>query len=143
MTSSWFFRLGALHAILHDGFWKSDYDFLIAFRSNFLSAMHGFKDIEVFLPTGYDVIVSTPPGGAARTFHFHYGFWKSDHDFLIALHSNFISGMHGFRDNVISFQAGCDVIVISSPGGAARNIMIADSERATPILYYCCIVSYM
>jgi len=29
------------------------------------------------------------------------------------------------------FQAGCDVIVISPPGGAARNFLIADSERAT------------
>jgi len=34
---------------------------------------------------------------------------------------------------VVLFQAGCDVIVISSPGGAARNLLIADSERATPI----------
>jgi len=43
--------------------------------------------------------------------------------------------MHGFRDKVVLFQAGCDVIVISPPGGAARNFLIADSERATPILY--------
>jgi len=33
MTSSWFLRQGSLHAILHNGFWKSDYDFLIAFHS--------------------------------------------------------------------------------------------------------------
>jgi len=30
--------------------------------------MHGFQDNEVLLPTGYDVIVSPPPGGAALTF---------------------------------------------------------------------------
>jgi len=29
--------------------------------------MHGFRDNEVLLPTGYDVIVSPPPGAAART----------------------------------------------------------------------------
>jgi len=32
-------------------------------------------------------------------------------------------------------QAGYDVIVISPPGGAARNFSIADSERLIPILY--------
>jgi len=87
MTSSWFLRQGALHDILHNGFWKSDHDFLIMFHGNFLSAMHGFRDNEVLLPNGYDVIFSPPPGGAARTFQ--HGFWKSDHDFLIAFHSNF------------------------------------------------------
>jgi len=68
MTSSWFLRQGALYAISHNGFWKSDHDFLIAFHSNFLSAIHGFRDNEVLLLTGYDVIVSPLPGGAARTF---------------------------------------------------------------------------
>jgi len=37
-------------------------------RPNFLSAMHGFRDNEVFLPTGYDFIVSPPQGSTARTF---------------------------------------------------------------------------
>jgi len=43
---------------------------------------------------------------------FNDGFWKSDHDFLIALHNNFLSGMRGFRDND-QFNCGNDVIVIS------------------------------
>jgi len=42
MTSSWFLGQGLLHAILHDEFWKSNHDFLIAFPSNVLSVMHGF-----------------------------------------------------------------------------------------------------
>jgi len=46
LTSSWFLRKGALRAIFCDGFWKSDDDFLIAFHSNFLSGMHGFRDNE-------------------------------------------------------------------------------------------------
>jgi len=79
MTSSWFNRKGALSALLHDGF------------------------------------------------------WKSDHDFLIVFHINFLSDLHGFRDKVVLFQAGCDVIVISPPGGAACKFLNADSERATPI----------
>jgi len=49
--------------------------------------------------------------------------------------SNFLSGMHGFQDNEVLLQGGCDVIVISPPGSAGRNFLIADSERATPILY--------
>jgi len=80
------FPPGAIHANFHDGFWKRVFDFLIAFHSNFLSAMHGFQANEVLLPSGYDVIVRPAPGGAAR--YSHNGFWKSDHDFLIAFHSN-------------------------------------------------------
>jgi len=58
----------ALYAILYDWFWKSDNDFLIAFHGNFVSAMHGFRDNKIVLPTGYDVIVSPPPGGAPSAF---------------------------------------------------------------------------
>jgi len=68
MTSSWFLRQVSFHAILHDGFWKSDHDFLIAFCSNFLSGMHGFRDYEVLLQDGYDDIVISPPGGVSRYF---------------------------------------------------------------------------
>jgi len=67
--------------------------------------------------------------------HVHDGSWMGDYDFLLASRSNVLSGMHGFRDNEIWLQAGYDVIVISPPGGTARNFLIADSERATPILY--------
>jgi len=38
------------------------------FNSNFYCAMHGFQDNEVFLPTGYGVIVIFPTGGAVRIF---------------------------------------------------------------------------
>jgi len=38
------------------------------FHSNILSGMHGFRDNEVSLPTGYDVIVISPLGA------FHVGF---------------------------------------------------------------------
>jgi len=48
------------------------------------------------------------------------GFWKSDHNFLIACHSYFLSGLHGFRDNEVLLQAGYDVFVISPPGVASR-----------------------
>jgi len=69
MTSLLFLRQGLLHAILHDGFWKGDHDFLIAFHSNFLSVMHGFRYInEVLLQGGYDVIVISPPGGTSSCF---------------------------------------------------------------------------
>jgi len=56
-------------------------------------------------------------------------------DFLIASHSNFLSGMNCFRDNEVLLQAGFDVIVISPPGSAARTFVSADSEKTTPILY--------
>jgi len=41
--------------------------------------------------------------------------------------------MHGFQDNEVLLPTGCDVIVIYPAGGAARNLLIADSERATQI----------
>jgi len=43
--------------------------------------------------------------------------------------------MHGFRDNEILLQTGYVVIVIYPPGGAARNFLMADSEKANQILY--------
>jgi len=73
--------------------------------------------------------------------HVHDGFWRSDHDFLIASRSNVLFGMHSFRDNEVLLEAGYDVIVIYPPGGAARNFLIADSERVNLIFYECCIVT--
>jgi len=68
IASSWFRRQGALQAIFHDGFWKSDHDFLIAFRSYFSTGMHCFSDNEVILLGGYDVIVISTLGGASGDF---------------------------------------------------------------------------
>jgi len=60
---------GVLYAISHDGFWKSGHDFLIAFHSNILSAMHGSRDNEVSLQAGYDVIIISLLGVALRYFY--------------------------------------------------------------------------
>jgi len=87
MTSSGFLRQGARHDILHDGYWKSDLDFLIVIHSKFLSAMHGFWDNEVLLQAGYDVIVISPQGGASGVISWR--FWKSGHDFLLVIIGNF------------------------------------------------------
>jgi len=72
---------------------------MIAFYSNFLSVMHGFRNNEVLLQAGYDFIVISSPGVASR--YFEDGFWKLNHDYLIAFYSNFLSVMHGFRDNEV------------------------------------------
>jgi len=53
---------------------------------------------------------------------FHDGFWKSDHNFQLMIHSNFLATMHGFRDNKVVLPSGYDVIVKPSPGGASRDI---------------------
>jgi len=68
ITLSWFRRQGALQTIIHDGFWKSDHDFLIVFHSNFLAEMHGFRFNELILPAEYDVIMVSPLGGASADF---------------------------------------------------------------------------
>jgi len=77
--------------------------------------MHGFRDNEVLLLAGYDVIVISTLG--ALQANFHDGFGKSDHDFLIAFHTNFLSRMHDFRDNEVLLPTGNDGIVISPLGG--------------------------
>jgi len=55
--------------------------------------------------------------GALRVI-FQDGFWKTDQDLMIAIHSNILAAMHGIRDNEVLLQAGYYVIVISPPGGA-------------------------
>jgi len=98
---------------------KSDHNFSIAFHSNFLSAMHGFRDNEALLQARYDVIVNSPPGALHAIFH--DGLWKSDHDFFIAFYNNFLVAVHGFRDNEVLLQTGYDVIVISPLGGVSGD----------------------
>ena len=46
------------------GFWKNDYDFIIVFYGNYTSIIHHFRDIEVFLLAGNDVIAISPLEGA-------------------------------------------------------------------------------
>jgi len=79
--------------------------------------MHGFRDSLVLLPTGYDVIFNPLPG--ALHAHFYDGFWKSDNDFLIAFHSNFLYVMHGFHNNEVLLLAGYEIIVIFPLGGVS------------------------
>jgi len=83
--------------------------------------MHGFRDYEVLLQARYDAIVISPP----RALHpiLHNGFWKSDHDFLIAVHSKLLCAMHGFRDNEVLLPTGYDVIVSPPPGVTARKCL--------------------
>jgi len=87
----------ALHAIFQDRFWRSDRDFPIAFYSNFFVTMHGFRDNEVLLQTGYDVMVISPLGGDSGDFD--GGFWKSDYDFLLVVNGNFCPNSNGLEVN--------------------------------------------
>jgi len=93
MTSSWFLRQGALHAIFHDAFWKSDHDFLIALYSNFLVAMHVFRNNEVLLLP--DMTSSWFLRLGVLQAIFHDGFWKSEHDFLLVGNGNFCPNSNG------------------------------------------------
>jgi len=61
----------------------TDSDFMIVISSNFLAAMHGFRDNEVLLSTRYDVIVNYPPGCASSDFWWRIlkdGPWLHDSD---------------------------------------------------------------
>jgi len=104
-----------VQATFHGGFWKSDQDLLIVFHSNFLSGMH-VSDTTRFYCKPDMTLSWFLRQGALHVISFD-GFWKRDHDFLIALHSNFLSGSHGFRDNEVLLPTGNDVIVLSPLGG--------------------------
>jgi len=52
---------------------------------------------------------------------FHDWFWKSDPDFLIVFYNNFLSVMHGFRENEVILQTRNDVIMTSPQGGASGD----------------------
>ena len=60
MTATPKLRYGALDTVFNDGFSMSNTNFLLVFSSNFTSIMHLFRDNDVFLPTGNDVIVISP-----------------------------------------------------------------------------------
>ena len=46
------------------GFGKNDLDFILVFNGNYTSIIHQFRDSEVFLLAGNDVIAISPLGGA-------------------------------------------------------------------------------
>jgi len=54
---------------------------------------------------------------------FNDWFWKSDHDLLIVFYNNFLSEMHGFRDNEVLLQGGYDNIVISPLQALQANFL--------------------
>jgi len=119
MTSSWFGRQGVLHAIFHDRFGKSDHNFLIPFHRNFFSGMHGFWDNKDYYKP--DMTLSQFLRLGALQMLIQDAFWKSEHDLLIVIQSNFLFVMHGFRDYEVLLQAGYDVIVISRLGALPVN----------------------
>jgi len=96
---------------------------MIVIHRNFLSALHGFRDNDVLLPTGYDVMVSPLPGGPSGDF-FRTDSERASMNFLMVIYSNFLCAMHGFRDNEVLLQAGYDVMVISPPGGASCDFSL-------------------
>ena len=68
MTSSIYLRHGALCTVLNNGIWKGNNGFPLVFYSNSTSILSRFLDNDVFLPTGNNVIVISPLGGAVRSF---------------------------------------------------------------------------
>jgi len=74
---------------------------------NFLSVKRGSQDNEVLCKPDMTSLLFIRQG--------------SDHDFLIVLHSKFLSEMRDLRDNEVLLQAGYDVIVISSLGGTSSD----------------------
>jgi len=73
--------------------------------------------------------------------HFHDGFWRSDHYFLIASHSNFLSAMQGFRDNEFFANSIWRYHDFSARGHFTLFHM-TDSERATMTSWWRSILTF-
>jgi len=113
------FTLGGTSANCYDGIRKCDHDFLIVFHCNFLSALHGFRDNEVLLLTGYDVMVIFPLGDALGGFS-----WRILKERPLLPDSVLyqrLSRMHGFRDNEVLLPTGNDVVVFYPLGGVSHR----------------------
>jgi len=112
--------IGALHALVLDGFWKCNHDFMIVIHSNVLSACI-VSEIKRFYCKSH----------VTSSWFFHqealHAIFMTDseratmHDFPIVIHSNFLSAMHGFRDNEVLLLTGYDVIFGPPPGGATHT----------------------
>jgi len=94
--------------------------------------MHGFRDNEVLLQARYDVIMISPPGGAARNFLISDSEERPRFYISLVLHCNYTSVVHRFRFNELFMFAGNDVIAISSLWGASGNFLIL---KGRPQLY--------
>ena len=57
----------APHTVFDEEVWKIDSSFLFVVNGSFCSNTHRFRDIEVFLEAGNDVMVIYPLGGALYT----------------------------------------------------------------------------
>jgi len=68
VTSSWFLRQGALHAIFWLRFWKGDPDFILVLYCYHTSIVHRFRFNELFKFAGNDVITISSLGGASGNF---------------------------------------------------------------------------
>jgi len=68
MTSSWFLRQGALHALFDCRFWKGDPNFIILLHWNFTSVVHRFPFNELFMLAGNDVKAISSLGSASGNF---------------------------------------------------------------------------
>ena len=62
------YPLGGVIHIFDDGSRKGDHEFLFVFYGNFTSIMHHFRENDVFLQTGIDVMVLSSLGGAVQSF---------------------------------------------------------------------------
>jgi len=60
ITPSPLFIGSTVYGVFDDGSRMSDRDFLLMFNSDFVPIMHHFRDNEVFLRTGNDVMVISP-----------------------------------------------------------------------------------
>jgi len=83
--------------------------------------MHGFRDNEVLMQAGFDVIVISPPWGAARKFFISDSEWATPILYLFCIVTTSI--VHRFQFNELFMFAGNDIIAILPLGDASGNFL--------------------
>jgi len=95
MTSSWFFRQGAFHAIFWLPILKGRSDFILVLHCNYTSIVHRFRFIELFVFAENDVIAISSLWGASGIFWLRI--LKGRPQFYIHVQLKFLAYLKRFR----------------------------------------------
>jgi len=134
MMSSSVLRQGALKTLFHEGFWKSDHNFLIAFHSKFYLRCMISKITRFYCKPNMTSSWFLRQGALHAILD--YRFWKGDPDFILVLYCNYTSIVHRFRFNLLHVCRKWrhnDFVT----RGRFRWFLNTDSERVTPTSYSC------
>jgi len=128
MTSSWFLRQGAPHAILHDGFWKGDPNFISMFNRHFFVYLERFRRNSTF-----SIWLGFPYCG--RNFGGLEAKWTPKRQ-LIEKH---LLGGHFFTPNCVFWAIGLEIISIRLAYAGAQKRQAGRKTIHKKCIFHVCV----